>query len=259
MRKLSATVFIFALIATLSADAALAQQPDSLAQQPPTIFMTAWMCDRAAVDTLVATAGERAMPVAQELVNEGMLWSYSVMVHNWGDEWNYVTLMLADDIASGVAANAEFGRRIEAKYGEDETFVEQCRAHNDGIYTGSYITDDAPGVDPEPPYTIAFSYFACPFNVLDDVVQEDRERFLPAAQASVTAGKGYFTAAMTHAWAGEWTYVIVRGAQDIPSLIDFAADTGTRMGDDAGQAAEACTAHKDNIYRVVLETQPRSE
>ncbi len=255
MRKLSATIFLFALIATLSADAALAQQADSLAQQPPTIFVTSWQCDTAALSNLVDMAREQDLPIFQELVNEGKLWSYSVMVHRWGDEWNYVTFTVADDVAAGVAANTDFGTRAEERYGEDETLLEHCKTHRDNIYVGVYITQDPEGQDVKPPYSLSMSYFACPIKDLDEIVAASRDTFLPAAQASVNEGKGYWTGAMRHAWADEWNYVILRGAEDVPGLIAFAFDTGQRIAAPDGPAPTASCAHKDNIYQMVLATE----
>jgi hypothetical protein len=228
------------------------------AQQPPTIFMTSWQCDRAAVDGLIESMKTRDMVIAQELVEEGALWSYHVMVHDWGDEWNFVTLLVATDIASGVAANDAFNDRFEARFGEDDTFIEHCKTHRDNIYVGTYITQAPEGQNPQPPYSVAVSYFACPINEIDGIIAAARETFLPAAQASVNAGMGYMTGGMRHAWADEWNYIIFRAAADVPGLIAHARDTAERITSDAPGPTLSC-AHKDNIYRMVLETTPSSQ
>lgn len=240
------------LVATLFVAAPVQGQE---AQQPPTIFMTAWQCDRAAVDGLIEQMKTRDLVIAQELADEGALWSYHVLVHDWGDEWNLVTLLVAEDLPGGVAANDAFNERFEARYGEDAAFLDHCPAHRDNIYVGAYITQPAEGQNPQPPYSVAMSSFACPINALDGIIDADRETLLPAAQASVNAGKGYMTGAMRHAWANEWNYVIFRGAADVPGLIAHASDTAERITSDDPAPTQSC-AHKDNIYRMELETVP---
>lgn len=262
MSRFLPTLITILMVATLLPGIAVAQ--DEEPPQPPTIFVTSWMCDRGdAMDGIIETAEARELPIYQELVNEGQLWSHSVMVHHWGDEWNYVTITLADDVAAGLAANEAFGQRYEERHGEDDGgFIEHCRTHRDNIYVGAYTTTDNENMTPETPYSVALSYFACPFDMIDDVVNADRATFLPAAQASVDAGMGYWTGAMRHAWADEWTYIIVRSAKDVPSLLAFAEDTGNRIeegGAEGGPPSNACGAHKDNIYQVVMETAPRPE
>lgn len=230
------------------------------AEQPPTIFMSSWQCDRATMDKVIEMAQERGMPVAQDLVNEGKLWSYGLLAHDWGDEWNYVTLLVADDMNAGLEASTEMNRRLDEKYGEDDSFnfIDHCTTHRDHIYTGAFVTQENESVKIETPYSVAMSYFACPLAALDDIVTDDREVFLPAAQASVNEGHGYMAGAMTHAWADEWTYVLWRTAKDVPALLAFADDTGNRIEDDDPAPTIACR-HRDNLYRMVAQTQAPPE
>lgn len=168
-------------------------------------------------------------------------------------------MMLADDVPTGIAANEEFGRRMQAAGNAGGSFLEACTTHVDEIYRGSFLTNNTSGMTPELPYAMAFGYFACPFNKLEEIIRDARENYLPAAQASVDAGKGYFAGGMVHDWAGKWTFVLVRGASDVPGLLEFSSDTGSRIDSDGPGPTQVCTSHKDNFYRVVHATQPRSE
>jgi hypothetical protein len=238
----------------------LARPAPAQDQAPPTIFMTSWMCERGAIGDLVTAARERELPVMQELVDEGRIDYHSVMVHHWGDEWNYVTMMAAADMSGGLAALEEFNTRYEARHGTDDSFVDRCPTHRDGIYVGAYRTD-FPATRPTVPYSVALSYFNCPLNQISGIVEAERAAFLPAAQASVDAGMGFSLGVIRHAWADDWTYVMVRRAQDVPSLIAFNDDTNRRVaanGAAPGPSLDLCPAHKDNIYQLVMETQPRN-
>ncbi len=267
MSRLLPPLLTILLVATLLPGIAAAQdemagETDAAAPSPPTIFVTSWMCDRGApLNGVLENAEARDLPIAQELVNEGKLWSYSAMVHDWGDEWNYVTVMVASDMAAGLAANEAFGQRYEEMHGEDDAFLQACHTHRDNIYGGVFATTAPEGMTYETPYTAVMSYFACPFDMVDEVAETMVEMFQPAAQASVDAGMGYWAGAMRHAWADEWTYILVRTAKDVPSLIAFADDTNNRImeGNPEGAPATDACAHKDNIYTVVVDTTPRAE
>lgn len=248
------TVLATCLVAMLLSYPASAQEDE---QRPPTIFLTSWMCDRSALDEIQNEQRERNLPILQDLVNQGQIWSASSMVHDWGDEWNYVTAYLADDIASGAAANSELRRRYDEEYA-DSILLEQCRTHRDNIYIGAFTTGNV-DPDPEPPYTIAMSYFACPISELGSIADMGREHILPAVQASIEAGEGYWAGGAVHAWGDEWNFLLVRSAEDLPSLVRFAEDTDNRMGENAREVTETCWAHKDNIYSVVMETTPAME
>lgn len=229
-------------------------------ENPPTIMMSAWMCNQASMGDLVDDFETRQLPIAQELVDEGMMQSAMLMVHHWGDEWNYVTVMMADDMESGAAAFGELNSRYADRYGDDGLdFLAHCTTHRDAIHTGAWTTDGDDEM-PELPMSVALSAFACPFNALGDILEQHREIMLPAAQASVDAGMGDFVGASTHAWGDEWNYVIWRGAADIPALMAFNDDTNERAdalaGEDEENAMDACWAHKDNIYALVAMTRP---
>ena len=262
MPRLLTSLCTLRAVVTLLPDIAVAQ--DEEPQGPPVIFMTSWMCDRGdALTSILEGAQNQELPIYQDLVNEGKLLSASTMVHDWGDEWNYVTITVASDMEAGLAASDEAGERYEELYGDDEDLLTQhCRSHRDNIYVGDFGTNDPEGITYETPYTVAMSYFACPFDVLGDISEDFREVYLPAAQASVDAEMGYWTGGMRHAWADEWTYVLGRAAKDLPSILTFADDIDERImagnPPEGGPATDAC-AHKDNIYTVVAETTPRSE
>lgn len=255
IRPVTSALLVLALVIA----AAPAQAQNAPPQQPPTIFVISWQCDRTAVDGLVETMKTQQLVIAQELVNEGALWSYSVMVHDWGDEWNLVAVLMADDMAKGDAASNAIRQGMQERFGPANPIAQHCSDHKDSVYRGAFVTDTPAGrAAPTPPYSVSMSYFACPMPLVDQIAQADRQTMLPAAQASVEAGHGYWTGAMRHAWGDRWTYVVVRAAADVPGLIAHAEDTGARLASTATAPTMACP-HKDNIYEVVLETRPPAQ
>lgn len=231
------------------------------AQEQPTLFVSSWMCERPALDDLVEMARSRDLPIYQDMTNEGLIGGQMLLVHDWGDEWNYVTITMADDVATGVAASDEFGRRYAERYGDDDGFVDRCPSHRDAIYQAAFSTEPPNGAPmPEPPYSVAMSYFNCPLDKVSDVVAGDRAALLPAAQASINEGNGFWLGSMRHAWADEWSYVIIRSAADLGALAAFNADTNRRVGNARGAPVptDVCRAHRDNIYQLVYTTQPPS-
>lgn len=233
--------------------------PTAAAQgSPPVIGITSWKCDLSGMGDVLEMAQNQMLTVAQEAKEEGHILDYASMRHDWGDEWNFVTLTVADDMAALDAAATVMGERHDPE--DVATFLGHCTSHRDAVHAAAWRTEsqEAPAVGS----TVGMSYFACPFTSIADIAAMHRQYLLPAAQASVDEGMGTFVSGSVHHYGDEWTYVIWRAAEDLPSFFAFNDDVNQRAGalfeaadDDGPNPMDACTAHKDNLYVVVAMTE----
>ena len=240
---------------------ALALAPISIQAQedgPPTVMMSSAQCDRNTLDDVLDNARERGLPIWQELVNEGMIWSYGLLRHWWGDEWNLVNVMLAADEAAVMAANDEFGSRYDDLYPDDNMYITNCPKHRDVFYRGIAGTeedsDEEHGSDGN---AFAISYFECDFTRMGDIAEEDRVA-IDVYQGLVDEGMLSFHASASHTWGNEWNYIAISSADDIPALLAGLDEANSRFEeeypDEESVIDVACTAHKDNIYSQVMWT-----
>ena len=240
---------------------ALALAPISIQAQedgPPTIMMSAAQCDRNTLDDVLDNARERGLPIWQELVNEDMIISSGIVRHWWGDEWNLVNVMLAADEAAVIAANDEFSSRYDDLYPDDNMYITNCPKHRDVFYRAIVGTEgDSDDEDNGDGDAIAISYYECDFTRIGDIAEEDQEG-IDVFQGLVDEGMLTFHASAVHTWGNEWNYIAISGADDIPALLAGLAEANSRFEeaypDEESVIAEACTAHKDNIYRQVMWT-----
>lgn len=105
-------------------------------EDPPTLAISYFSCDFPALGDLVEEYREKSMPIAQALVEEGMLGSEGVYTHDWGDEWNLVVTRTAPNLPALLSALEAFGERYEAEHGSEsrDMLDEHCSAHKDNIY-----------------------------------------------------------------------------------------------------------------------------
>ena len=240
---------------------ALALAPISIQAQdgPPTVMMSSAQCDRNTLDDVLDNARERALPIWQDLANEGMIESHGTLRHWWGDEWNLVSVMVAADVAAVVAANAEFGSRFNDLYPDDDTYITNCPRHRDVFYQGISRTTygDADDEDNGDGNAFAISYFECDYTQFDEIAEEDREA-IDVYQDLVDEGVLSFHATASHTWGNEWNYISVASADDIPALLAGLDEANSRFEeaypDEESVLDAACTAHKDNIYSQVMWT-----
>ena len=239
---------------------ALALAPISIQAQdgPPTVMMSSAQCDRNTLDDVLDNARERALPIWQELVNEGMIESQGILQHWWGDEWNMLSVMVAADVAAVVAANAEFGSRFNDLYPDDNTFITNCPRHRDVFYEGvSRTSVGSQDEDNGEGNAFAISYFECDYTRMGDIAEQDREG-IAVYQGVVDEGILNFVASAAHTWGNEWNYITVSSADDIPALLAGLAEANSRFEEaypnDEPVIDTACTAHKDNIYAQVMWT-----
>lgn len=226
----------------------------------PTYVVGTYQCSYAGLEALIERDRERALPILQALVDEGKLSQAGEAVHAWGDEYNLLTWLAAPDVPSALEAWQEMIDRYEEAYPDDNLFLETCPKHRDFFYkqrASTQATNPPPNEGNEP--ILALSYYTCDYDKLGDIVEAGSTRQLAIAQALVDEGAMGSQGFYTHEWGDEWNLVISRTAKDLPSLLSALTTMGERYEAEHGEEPrslvdEHCTAHKDNVYSIVMVT-----
>jgi hypothetical protein len=252
--------FLLSLALLFIAAPALAQD-DAMDEATPTFITTVHQCDLAKLDDLVEHDRERSLPILQALVDDGSILSAGNARHQWGDEFNLMTWISGDDMASALAGWEAAVSQYGDTYPDDTMFGEVCPTHRDYFYTRRAWSarENPPAVDPENPPTLAVSYYSCDWSMIGDLVEDYREKSTPIAQALVNEGALGTEGLYTHDWGDEWNVVITRTAADIGALDSALSTFGERYEAEHGEDApnmleEHCSAHKDNVYWMVMST-----
>jgi hypothetical protein len=123
-----------AIVAGLVVSTPLAAQDEP---QPGAVSMRYFECGLGDLGDAVQLLNEEWRPVAQELVDEGVLIAYGILTHGWGDEWNLIDYYVATDTQAFHVAWAELVQRAQARDPNGdmfEEFAELCPRHKDNIY-----------------------------------------------------------------------------------------------------------------------------
>jgi hypothetical protein len=232
-------------------------QPDQ--EAPPVVALSFWRCDRAAMDQIIQYDQERQLPILQTFVDGGRLFEAGTFVHAWGDQYNYVSYLVAPDIASIAAVGAESQSAYEARYPDDTFFLENCHEHFDNIYTVRTGNGFSGTVTPDDPAAVVLSFWRCPLMQMDRLMRNEAAA-QTVADAIESEGLWRGSGFMTHAWGDTWNVVRYTGGDDLDQIMSAFDVMGERMegferdGDDLNVT---CSAHRDNIYDFVVRTTPR--
>jgi len=76
-------------------------------------------------------------PIWNQLVDEGMIISYSMMTHAWGDEWNLNYMIITKDHASFLKAWSEGFKRIRSTVPQEkwDELMRYTLEHKDNLYS----------------------------------------------------------------------------------------------------------------------------
>jgi hypothetical protein len=131
MRKVPPILALILVAAFAAARPAAAQDGET----SPTLRITMSQCDWDQVGDVMEQLEEIAVPVWQELVDEGMIMDAGTFVHAWADEWNVGIYTVAPSIQAVLDFNVEAARRIEERHPDaPDTFGEACPKHRDSFY-----------------------------------------------------------------------------------------------------------------------------
>ena len=104
--------------------------------QPPALQISFYMCNFNQLDEAMEEIETEAIPVWNELIDEGMLQRVGAFVHSWASEWNVGIYMIGESIESILVAVEEGDRRFEERYDDAlSKFAQACPHHRDGFYT----------------------------------------------------------------------------------------------------------------------------
>jgi hypothetical protein len=106
--------------------------------QPGVVTVRYFECGLGDLGDAVRLVNGDWRPIAQELIDEGMLLDYGLLTHSWGDEWNLVDYYVTETSQAFQTAWAELVRRVQARDPDGnmfEEFAELCPRHKDNIYS----------------------------------------------------------------------------------------------------------------------------
>jgi hypothetical protein len=106
--------------------------------QPGVVSVRYFECGLGELGDAVRLVNEEWRPIAQQLIDEGMLLDYGILTHSWGDEWNLLDYYVAETTQAFHTAWAELVRRVQAQDPDGnmfEEFAEYCPRHKDNIYS----------------------------------------------------------------------------------------------------------------------------
>lgn len=245
--------FLLLTLVTLAfATTSFAQEEDS------SVFVVSLhQCDRGRLDELIDLSRERYQPILQALVDEGQILQAGVARHDWGDEYNLLTYHAAPDMSSALEGWEEMTARYDEAYPDDNLFMEVCPKHRDNFYTRrGAIRPATPAPPPGGETALAVSYFTCDYSRVGEILEDRGTREVPIVQTLVEEGAMINESVFTHLWGDEWNLVFTRTARDLPALLG-AMDTFDQRfeaahGEGPSLLDQHCSAHKDNIFRMVI-------
>ena len=255
---MSRTLPLSLLAALLLAPAAFAQPQEG---PPPMVALSFWRCDRSAMDQIIQADFERGLPIMQSFVDSGRLFEAGTMVHAWGDQYNYVSYLVAPDIASIAAIADESQAAYNEQYPDDNFFIEHCHEHFDNIYTARTGGGFSGSVSPDEPAAVVLSFWRCPFQEIGRLMQNETTS-QPIADALTEEGLWRGSGFMTHAWGDSWNVVRYTGGDDLEqvmSTFDIYAERMENVELEGANINNTCSAHRDNIYDFVVRTTPRQD
>jgi len=125
------TLFL-ALVCLVAPAESFAQDSD---QAPTTVVTLSWKCDIMMLGAIARETDSLTVPIAQELIDEGLLVNYGLLLHDWADEWNVVFYWTAADKAAFFSAWSEMNSRFGERHPDaPTTLTDSCTDHKDNIY-----------------------------------------------------------------------------------------------------------------------------
>ena len=74
-----------------------AQRTSAMTEDPGIVTMRYYQCGESQLGAAAAILGGSWRRIAEELIEEGLLLDYRILMRTWGDEWNLVEYYVAED------------------------------------------------------------------------------------------------------------------------------------------------------------------
>jgi hypothetical protein len=98
--------------------------------------VTYYKCDYSKMQDAIKMINETNAPILKEFVDDGKLYSWGVLNHLWGDEWNLIVYYNAKSLSSFEKTFEEmFARIMEKDPDFMDTWSGMCSEHKDNIYS----------------------------------------------------------------------------------------------------------------------------
>jgi hypothetical protein len=216
---------------------------------PPIIVMSQYKCDPDRISDIMQEA-ELQLPYWEELKAAGKIWDQGMYVHQWADEWNIGSYIVAADMESAVAANGEANEKFAADHPDVNALGEACPVHRDNFYMGG-VSAEVEGVEVaeggNP--TLVLSFYQCDTSRIGEVLDEYAEHTNPVYEELIRGGKLRGAGSFSHIWADEWNVGFFVVAEDIPTFIGAWEESGEMLPEGARTVInDACPTHKDGFY-----------
>ncbi len=120
---------------------ALASPSWSAAQQivgAGTMHLSRAKCQWGMLDEISQLTDSIYLPIAQQMVEEGLMLAWGLLEHDYGDGWNIVWYTIASDRQAMFSAREELTTRVEEQFPDLvflQWFGERCYEHEDAIYS----------------------------------------------------------------------------------------------------------------------------
>lgn len=222
---------------------------------PPTLVLSYFQCDWNRLGD-VGPELELTVPIWEELIAEGQLLDAGTYIHQWADEWNVATYLIAESMEAAVAANEEANNRFAERHPDANAFGEACPRHRDNFYQFGPVanSEGAPtGGNP----ALVISMYQCEFDRIGDVFDQYAEFAIPIQNELIQEGKLRGAGSFAHTWASEWNVGFYWVAEDVKTFIDAWQESNQRVGQAVEAAgspssalSEACPVHRDGIYTL---------
>ena len=194
-------------------------------------------------------------PILDAMVDEGLIYNWGILTHNWGDEWNWNWYMFTKDHASFVTAWNEFVRRMGEEHPEAmQEFLQYTQAHKDNMYSVRHFRGRQLAEGEEPPRFLMSNQSMInqadvgTINALMDSIS------VPILDAMLEEKLIYSWGDLRHGWGDEWNVSWYITTKDHASFVTAWGELIRRVSEahpgafqEMGQYVQA---HKDNLYYI---------
>jgi hypothetical protein len=107
------------------------------------MLISYYQCDGNLRDDIAESADSLMRPIAQELVDEGLMGAWGMLVHDWAGRENIIVYRSAKDRAGLFESGDEMNRRMSERHPDADVW-HGCNQHRDGLYYHRTRTMPAP-------------------------------------------------------------------------------------------------------------------
>ncbi len=240
------TLLFGALAALALPLSAQAQESEPLR---PYIYATYHYCDSAAQDDVDGQVDKVWAPIYDKAVEDGTITGWGWYAHHTGGKWRRLSYYISPTLEGLFAAQEAVGEKLDDALGDDRSFGQACRMHDDYIWqitAGSNIDDGPEG-------KVALSvYLQCKMSGEERVDELVRTVYAPIYDSFIGDGKARSWGWLSHVVGGKYRRAITMTADDVPTLLKTRAAIieAIQAKDTSTEFSDICYSHSDYIWNV---------